>query len=81
MKKIPNHVENLIITLFYVLVIHNITFKPKSVTKSSLFLLTFSVLLCFVMLSVIPMCAASMYAGALFWALASVVGLFYGHHS
>ena len=46
MKKIPNNVENFIIALFCVLVIHNVTLKPKSVTKSTLFLLTFSVLLC-----------------------------------
>ena len=45
MKKIPNHVKNFIIVLFYVLFKHKITFKPRSVTKSTLFLLTFSVLL------------------------------------
>ena len=45
MKKIPNHVENFIIAFFYVLVIHQLTLKPKSVTKSALFLLIFSVLL------------------------------------
>ena len=37
MKKIPNHVDNLIIALFFVLVIHNVTLKPKFVTKSALF--------------------------------------------
>ena len=45
MKKIPNYVENFIIALFYVLVIHNVTFEPKNETKSTLFLLIFSVLL------------------------------------
>ena len=46
MKKIPNRVENLMVALFYVLVIHNVTLKPKSVTMSALFLLKFCVLLC-----------------------------------
>ena len=56
MKKILNHVENFIIALFFVLVIHNVTFKPKRATKSAQFLLTFSVLLCSAESSVILMC-------------------------
>ena len=45
MKKMQNHVENFIIALFYVLVIHNVTLKPKCATMSTLVLLTFIVLL------------------------------------
>ena len=56
MKKIPNHVDNFMITLFYVLIIQNITFKPKSVTKSTLFFMTFSVLLCSQQGALISMC-------------------------
>jgi hypothetical protein len=44
MKKMPYYAENLIIAFFYMLVIHFHTFKPKSITKSTLFILTFIVL-------------------------------------
>ena len=53
-KKMPNHVKNLKIALFNMLVIHNVTIKPKSITKSTLFLLTFTVLLCSQQRALIP---------------------------
>ena len=58
MKKIANRVKNFIKTLFHVLIIHYGTIKPKIVTKSTLFLVTFIVLLCSAQLSVSPMWTA-----------------------
>ena len=52
----PNHVENFIIPLLYLLIIYYVTFKPKSVTKLTLFLLKVCVLLCSAETAVILMC-------------------------